>query len=159
MKGTDHLERGQRLFYTEGMTERMDRIDEVLTRLQDSAFRRKFRLGAKERVYLDAKGDALIAAHAYDFIARRLAPAMPPNDGKQTPWRGHPVFIAQHATGTCCRSCLAKWHGLDKGRALSAAEQAYVVAVIARWLGLRAADDNQHGNGSAPSPEQTPFHF
>ncbi len=36
---------------------------------------------------------------------RETAPraAEPRNDGKQTPFRGHPVFTAQHATATCCR--------------------------------------------------------
>ncbi|MFV0369470.1 MAG: DUF4186 family protein, partial [Hyphomicrobiaceae bacterium] len=63
-----------------------------------------------------------------------LAPANPHNDGKQTPMRGHPVFVAQHATGTCCRGCLAKWHGIPARTALSADQQEYVVSVIAHWL-------------------------
>lgn len=37
-------------------------------------------------------------AHPRDFIAKRPAPAIPANDGKQTPFRGYPVFGAQHAT-------------------------------------------------------------
>jgi hypothetical protein len=72
--------------------------------------------------------------HATSFIETRLAPAHPKNDGRQTPMRGHPVFVAQHATATCCRSCLAKWHGIQSGRALSGDEQSYVLAVIERWL-------------------------
>src|SRR3546814_11555855 len=68
------------------------------------------------------------------IVEKRLAPAEPVNDGKQTPMRGHPVLIAQHATATCCRSCLAKWHGIPAGRLLDAAEQRHVVAAIARWL-------------------------
>lgn len=51
-----------------------------------------------------------IRSHASDFVRTRLAPAQIPNDGKQTPMRGHPVFLAQHATGCCCRGCLYKWH-------------------------------------------------
>ena len=76
----------------------------------------------------------MIAAHAADFVARRLAPALPDNDGKQTPMRGHPVFIAQHATATCCRGCLAKWHAIAPGQPLSPAQQQYVVDVIYHWL-------------------------
>ena len=75
-----------------------------------------------------------IARHAADFIATRLAPAAPRNDGRQTPMRGHPVFLAQHATACCCRSCLAKWHGLPAGRRLTAAEQARLVALLMRWI-------------------------
>ncbi|MCP9485713.1 MAG: DUF4186 domain-containing protein [Gaiellaceae bacterium MAG52_C11] len=40
------------------------------------------------------------------MIAQRVAPAAPRKDGKQTPYRGHPVFVAQHATATCCRTVL-----------------------------------------------------
>jgi len=80
------------------------------------------------------KGRRLVREHAVDFVARRLAPAYPVRDGKQTPMRGHPVFVAQHATATCCRGCLEKWHGVPRGRPLSNAEQSYVVDVIDRWL-------------------------
>ena len=102
--------------------------------LTRSPFRRRFSLGLREREYLAAKGRDAILDHARDFIGQRLAPAAPRNDGKQTPMRGHPVFVAQHATATCCRGCLAKWHGISAGRTLTAAEQAHVVAAIARWL-------------------------
>ena len=76
----------------------------------------------------------VIQEHARDFVGRRLAPAAPENDGRQTPWRGHPVFVAQHATATCCRSCLAKWHGIAAGRELTPEEQEHVVEAITRWL-------------------------
>lgn len=109
-------------------------IDRILAKLQTSPFRRRFRLGAKERAYLETKGLATVLDHARDFIAARLAPAHLANDGKQTPFRGHPAFIAQHATATCCRGCLAKWHGIARGRPLDETEQAHVVQVIERWL-------------------------
>lgn len=109
-------------------------LDTVFQKLACSAFRSRFRLGEKERDYLAHRGLQTVLSHARDFVAKRLAPAEPLNDGKQTPWRGHPVFIAQHATGTCCRTCLAKWHGIKAGRELSAEEQDRVVEAIARWL-------------------------
>ena len=71
---------------------------------------------------------------AEELIAKRLAPASPANDGKQTPFRGHPVFVAQHATATCCRGCLAKWHGIARGAPLTDEETAHVIATLARWL-------------------------
>jgi hypothetical protein len=70
-----------------------------------------------------------------------VAPAAPRNDGKQTPYRGHPVFVAQHATATCCRTCLERWHALPKGRELTAAQQGYVVDVICRWIDRELAGD------------------
>ena len=109
-------------------------LDDVFAKLPGSTFRSRFRLGARERDYLAAKGLDTVLAHARDFIALRLAPAEPRNDGKQTPMRGHPVFIAQHATATCCRSCLAKWHAVPAGRPLDAAEQAHIASAIERWL-------------------------
>lgn len=111
-------------------------IEQVLQALSKSAFRRRFHLGTQERAYLDMKGLPAILDHARDFIKTRLAPSEPPNDGRQTPMRGHPVFIAQHATATCCRTCLAKWHGIPAGRALDEQERKYLIAVLERWLEL-----------------------
>ena len=75
-----------------------------------------------------------IRAHAAYLIRKRLAPAEPLHDGKQTPMRGHPVFLAQHATATCCRNCLEKWHHIPKGKELTEEEQEYVVDVIMEWI-------------------------
>lgn len=108
--------------------------DELFEALGRSAFRRRQRLGATDLAYLRSRGMDTVLRHADEMIAARLAPAAPPNDGRQTPMRGHPVFVAQHATGTCCRGCLAKWHAIPRGRALADEERAHVVGVIARWL-------------------------
>lgn len=116
---------------------RMDALDPLFARLARSAFRSRFRLNSKEEAYLAERGLDTILGHASDFIGQRLAPAMPLNDGEQTPMRGHPVFVAQHATATCCRSCLAKWHGIAAGQKLNDEEQNYVVTVIRHWLGQR----------------------
>src|SRR5207253_8921587 len=112
-------------------------------------FRRRFALGPKDRDYLEQKGLGTVLEHARDLIARRLAPAAPPNDGRQTPFRGHPVFVAQHATATCCRGCLAKWHGIAKGRPLDAEEQAHVVAAIGHWLEAQAWSSSGKEHGGA----------
>lgn len=108
--------------------------DELWAALSKSPFRSRFHLQRKDLDYLQRKGLPAILRHAADFVTRRLAPGDLPNDGKQTPFRGHPVFVAQHATACCCRGCLEKWHRLPKGRALTEAEQAYIVRVLERWL-------------------------
>jgi hypothetical protein len=108
--------------------------DELFERLSRSAFRRRFRLGRAERDYLERKGLDTVMAHGEKFITERLAPANPTNDGKQTPMRNHPIFIAQHATATCCRGCLEKWHGIPTGRELTAEDKAHVLSMIRRWL-------------------------
>jgi hypothetical protein len=109
-------------------------LSELFVALAGSPFRRRFRLRGKELEYLRSKGLKVVMEHAADFIEKRLAPASPANDGKQTPMRHHPVFIAQHATATCCRSCLQKWHGIQKGFELQSAEKRYVLEVIEKWL-------------------------
>ena len=108
--------------------------DELFAALSKSSFRSKFHLRGKELGYLQTKGLPAVLDHALDFIKKRLAPAEIANDGRQTPYRGHPVFIAQHATACCCRGCLEKWHGIPKGRALTGEEQVYIVTVLERWL-------------------------
>jgi predicted Fe-S protein YdhL (DUF1289 family) len=109
-------------------------LAELFAALAGSSFRRRFRLRGKELEYLRRKGLPVVLEHAADFIEKRLAPASPARDGKQTPMRHHPVFIAQHATATCCRGCLQKWHGITKGRALEAEEKSYIIEVIKTWL-------------------------
>lgn len=118
---------------------------DVFDRLARARFRSRFRLGAADRAYADARGRETILRHARDFVAQRLAPAAPRNDGRQTPMRGHPAFVAQHATATCCRGCLEKWHGVARGRPMNAAEQDRAVSLIMRWI------DRQMRAGPGPA--------
>ena len=110
-------------------------LDSLFERLGRSAFRSRFRLRSKELEYLRGKGLDTVLEHARAFIDERLAPADIPNDGRQTPMRNHPAFIAQHATATCCRKCLQKWHGIPReGHELTPGERNYIVSVIRKWL-------------------------
>lgn len=112
----------------------MNELDTRLQRIGQHHFRAKFHLRGRDRAVVDLPGIATVRKHAQELIESRLAPAEPRNDGKQTPYRGHPVFVAQHATATCCRTCLQRWHGIPAGRPLDDAEQAYVVEAICRWI-------------------------
>jgi hypothetical protein len=103
-------------------------ITRKLSSLKKSKFRSKFKLSQKDRDYIANKGLETIEEHAYQFINSRIVSDFLKNDGKQTPMRGHPVFIAQHATATCCRKCIQKGHRIKKGRALNEAEVDYIVA-------------------------------
>lgn len=109
-------------------------LDELFAALTRSTFRAGFKLNSKDMAYLQQKGLSIVLDHAEDFVQSRLAPAVIENDGKQTPMRGHPAFVAQHATACCCRGCLQKWHQIPQGRALTLAEQAYIVVVLEKWL-------------------------
>jgi hypothetical protein len=115
-------------------------LEGLFGRLARSSFRSRFRLTGRERAYTVEREPEDIAHHARELLSKRLFVAAPARDGKQTPYRGHPVFIAQHATGTCCRGCLQKWHGIPKGAALSEEEQDYVVDVIMEWIARQLRD-------------------
>ena len=109
-------------------------IDRDLNNLSKSKFRSSFKLKENDKKYISEKGIEKIKEHAYDFVLKRLSSSYIPNDGKQTPMRGHPVFVAQHATATCCRSCLYKWHHIEKNRELTKEEIEYIVNLIMEWI-------------------------
>lgn len=106
----------------------------AFARLERSAFRRRFRLTAELKRYAVEKGLAEMRRHAEAFVRERLAAARPRNDGRQTPMKGHPVFLAQHATATCCRGCLNRWWHVPIGVPLTAAQQTKIVNLIMAWL-------------------------
>ena len=109
-------------------------IEETLSKLQTSNFRAKFHLSEKDKLYIQEKGIAVIREHAADFIRKRLAPSNVPNDGKQTPMRGHPVFVAQHACACCCRGCLQKWYKVNPKEELTELQQEKIVNLLMAWI-------------------------
>lgn len=109
-------------------------INEALNNLQRSNFRSKFHLSKKDIDYINEKGLDKIREHAKDFIGKRLAPAYISNDGEQTPMRGHPVFIAQHACACCCRGCLNKWYKVKRDIELTEIQQEKIVNLLMAWI-------------------------
>ena len=112
----------------------MQTIEEALNKLSKSKFRSSFHLTKKEREYVVSKGFDVIESHARDFIEKRLAPSFIPNDGSQTPTKGHPVFKAQHACACCCRGCLNKWYKVPKNLELSRLQQEKIVKLLMAWI-------------------------
>jgi exodeoxyribonuclease V alpha subunit len=111
-----------------------DAIKKRLDALACSSFRARFKLRRQELEYIRDKGLDTIRDHARSFIETRIAQQNPPNDGRQTPMRNHPVFIAQHATATCCRKCIEKWHHIPRGQHLTEEEMGFLVDVIMGWI-------------------------
>jgi exodeoxyribonuclease V alpha subunit len=111
-----------------------EKIKNIFDRLSKSKFRSSFYLKDKDILYIEDKGIDKIRNHAYDFVTKRLADTSNVTDGKQTPMKGHPVFIAQHATGTCCRRCLEKWHHISKNKNMTNDDIKYVVDIIMSWI-------------------------
>ena len=117
-------------------------LDAILDRIARSRFRAKFNLHGKELAYLETWGMARVIEEGRRFVTSRLAPAEPRKDGRQTPWRNHPIFVAQHATATCCRGCLEKNHGITKGVALTPEQIDYVLSVLERWMQKYCSDSS-----------------
>lgn len=109
-------------------------IEKTMERLSHSTFRSKFVLSGKDRAYARSKGKTTIDRHACELLRSRVGAANPVKDGKQTPWRGHPVFTAQHATATCCRGCIEKWHHIPRGRELTDEEIRRLADLIMAWI-------------------------
>ena len=109
-------------------------IEKTMERLSYSTFRSKFVLSDKDRAYARSKGKTTSDRHACELLRSRVGAANPVKDGKQTPWRGHPVFTAQHATATCCRGCIEKWHHIPRGRELTDEEIRRLADLIMVWI-------------------------
>ena len=112
----------------------MSSLNQALEKLKKSKFRRSFYLNKTDMEYIKEKGLDLIRLHAKDFVKTRLAPAYIPNDGRQTPMKGHPVFKAQHGTACCCRKCLKKWYRVKEGVVLTEEQQEKIVNLIMAWI-------------------------
>ena len=119
----------------------MQTIDQALEKLNRSRFRSSFALSKADKEYAKKTGRETIRRHAEDFIRARLAPADLPNDGKQTPMRGHPVFLAQHACACCCRGCLQKWYKIPPGRELTPTQQQKIVNLLMAWIDRQMKED------------------
>lgn len=121
-------------------------INSILFKLSKSKFRSSFKLKSKDIEYINKVGLDKIKSHAYDFVSKRLKDVSKVNDGKQTPTHGHPVFIAQHATATCCRGCLEKWHKIDKNKILDDKDINYIVSVIMMWINMEYHNFDKNNN-------------
>lgn len=125
------------IFYGGAMNRR-----EALEKLKRSKFRFSFHLKEKDKEYVRQKGMAEIEVHARRFVKERLAPAVIANDGRQTPMKGHPVFIAQHATACCCRGCLYKWYKVEPHMELTPLQQEKIVRLIMAWIEGEMKDES-----------------
>ena len=70
------------------MSEKMTKeewYNQLFLGLGRSKFRSSFHLKQKDIDYINEKGFDTIREHAREFIAKREAPPVIPNDGKQTP--------------------------------------------------------------------------
>lgn len=109
-------------------------VEDLFIRISKSKFRSSFHLTNKDKEYILNKGLPTIKQHAYDFVNKRLKHAVILNDGKQTPYKGHPVFISQHATACCCRKCLNKWHKIPLDVELDEKQVDFIVYILMEFI-------------------------
>lgn len=83
------------------------------------------------------KGRLQLNEAARQRIEKSIATAGNPRDGRQTPFEGNSLFYGQHATATCCRTCVEYWHGIPKSHDLSDDEIDYLHALLVRFLDER----------------------
>ena len=120
-------------------------INKLLNSLSKTKFRGSFYLNSKMKLYVKEKGINKIEEDAEKIIIKRLGSKNPINDGKQTPMKQvHPVFIAQHATGCCCRGCLERIHNISKEKELNEIEINYIVEVLIKWIKREIGEENDN---------------
>ncbi len=105
----------------------------IFEKLAKSKFRSSFKLRGRELAIAGNSDVALLEKHAREILERRVG-KKPANDGKQTPWKGYPVFVAQHATATCCRGCIKKFYGIPESRGLKKGELDFFTCLIMEWI-------------------------
>jgi hypothetical protein len=94
--------------------------------------------------YARRKGRALLRTAAEKQITHLVGSEKHPREGIQTPRENSPnanaIHFAQHATASCCRRCVAEWHGIPEGRALSEDEIMYLTELAMLYIGARIPD-------------------
>ncbi|OAI51265.1 hypothetical protein AYO44_05030 [Planctomycetaceae bacterium SCGC AG-212-F19] len=102
-------------------------------------------LNDRERNYAKRKGRAGMRVAAAIRIRSSVGPKEPYKDGAQTPWSGHILYYAQHATASCCRTCIAEWHDIPAGRPLTNDEIEYLTDLVCDYVDERMPELTETG--------------
>lgn len=101
------------------------------------------------------KGRVGIRTAAETLIRSSIGKAAPSFDGRQTPKSGNIVYYAQHATASCCRTCLEIWHGIPKGRELDDSEITYLAELARLYIDERLPQLTELGERVPPRRRAT----
>jgi len=55
-------------------------------------------------------------------------------DGRRTKWEGNPIHYGQHATATCCRKCIERWHNVPRDEELTEKQVKYFTHLVIMFL-------------------------
>ena len=113
-------------------------------------------LTLRERNYARRKGRAGVRAAAERRIRSSVCAENPFRDGAQTPWSGNILYYAQHATASCCRTCIAEWHGIAAGGDLTEDEVRYLADLLCLYVDHRMPNLTEAGEKVPPIRNKKP---
>ncbi len=122
---------------------RLEDVDHTFTELRQELIRHHFwhlEFDERARNHALRKGRSTLFLAASRRIEMSVGAESPRNDGRQTPFDGNVLYYAQHATASCCRTCIAYWHDIPKGRALTTEEREYLAGLVVRYIDDRWPD-------------------
>jgi hypothetical protein len=122
---------------------RLEDVDHTFTELRHEMIRHHFwhlEFDERARNHALRKGRSALSLAASRRIEMSVGAENPSNDGRQTPFDGNVLYYAQHATASCCRTCIAYWHDIPKGRALTPDERQYLTGLVVRYIDERWPD-------------------
>jgi hypothetical protein len=96
-------------------------------------FNQSFHLNYQEKQYIKQQGYLTLEKQAKHIITSKLK-TKPTNDGRQTPFRGNPIFKAQHATACSSRKAIQRWHRIPSYRQLTEEEIHHLTNKIMTWI-------------------------
>ncbi|WP_372655987.1 DUF4186 family protein [Halobacteriovorax sp.] len=107
---------------------------DIFRRLGCSKVCCKFKLKDEQWEYLAKRGFDTILLEGRSLIVKIFNEDSLSHSCKVAPVQTHPIYIALHATGTCCRSSLEKWHKIPKSKELKEKDIFYILLVVKEWI-------------------------
>ena len=109
-------------------------FNSILLQLSKSPFHSDISLSQKDRKYYLSHTVEEIQKETEEVVRESLYHIIPKDKDVHTKKWGKPVYVAQRATGCCCRSCLYEWHNIPTNRKLSEKEVIYIRDLLMEWM-------------------------
>ena len=109
-------------------------FNSILLQLSKSPVYNEIYLTQKERKYYLERNCEEMRKETEEIVRKSLEKKISPKKDKHTRQWGHPVYVAQRATGCCCRKCLYEWHNIPVNRRMTENEVRYVTDLLMEWM-------------------------
>jgi hypothetical protein len=102
--------------------------------------------------YARRKGVSGLKTAVRSRLRASVSRANNPYDGRQTPMdgSGNPIHYAQHATASCCRTCMEYWHGIPRTKDLTDDQIEYLAELIMLYVRERIPGLKENGEHVPP---------